>query len=125
MHERLWLSAQADFALPLLAHEGESCGSVAARMAVPIGTVYRRLYQAKRQFRRAIEAQLAAKDVPRALGKAGGAMKRRDMRARVRAVEALLKEHAGGPVRRACRVGRLRKIQKPRTRRSDHTLSAS
>jgi RNA polymerase sigma-70 factor, ECF subfamily len=57
--------------LLLVEHEGESCGSVAASMAVPIGTVYWRLYQAKRQFRRAIEAQLAGDEVRGALGKQG------------------------------------------------------
>jgi RNA polymerase sigma-70 factor (ECF subfamily) len=55
--------------LLLIEHEGESCRSVAASMAVPVGTVYWRLYQAKRLFRRAVEAQLAADELRGTLGK--------------------------------------------------------
>jgi RNA polymerase sigma-70 factor, ECF subfamily len=43
--------------LLLAQHEGESCTSIAASMNVPVGTVYWRLHQARRSFRRAIAAQ--------------------------------------------------------------------
>lgn len=43
--------------LLLAQHEGETCTSIAASMNVPTGTVYWRLHQARRAFRKAIEAQ--------------------------------------------------------------------
>jgi RNA polymerase sigma-70 factor (ECF subfamily) len=40
--------------LLLADREGESCGSIAASMGVPLGTVYWRLHQARRTFKRAL-----------------------------------------------------------------------
>ena len=37
--------------------EGESCASIAASMDVPVGTVYWRLHQARRAFKRAVLSQ--------------------------------------------------------------------
>jgi RNA polymerase sigma-70 factor (ECF subfamily) len=43
--------------LLLADQEGESCTSIAASMDVPLGTVYWRLHQARRAFKRAVLAQ--------------------------------------------------------------------
>jgi RNA polymerase sigma-70 factor (ECF subfamily) len=43
--------------LLLADQEGDSCASIAASMDVPIGTVYWRLHQARRAFKRAVLAQ--------------------------------------------------------------------
>lgn len=35
--------------------EGEPCGSIAAALGIPVGTVYSRLHAARREFRRVLE----------------------------------------------------------------------
>lgn len=43
--------------LLLVELEGESCGSVAASLNSPVGTIYWRLHTARKQFRKALAAQ--------------------------------------------------------------------
>jgi RNA polymerase sigma-70 factor (ECF subfamily) len=50
--------------LLLVELEGESCTSVAASMQCPVGTIYWRLHNAKKQFRRALACEEARAQVP-------------------------------------------------------------
>lgn len=48
--------------------EGESCEAIALGLDVPLGTVYSRLHNARKKFRRAYERAIAPDNVPAPLG---------------------------------------------------------